>query len=104
MRPLGLLCAAILALMLNAGSDRAFPQVPKVPQGAGPHFRTDGPNADEFGRKEGYSACRDLPTLSKRVASWVPLAITMRFFLRAPSLPQKLRSTLTRGNRARHSL
>ncbi len=60
MRPLGLLCVAILALMLNAGSDRAFPQAPKVPQGAGPHFRTDGPNADEFGRKEGYPACRGL--------------------------------------------
>ena len=38
----------------------AFAQAAAVPQGAGPRFRADGPNADEFGRKEGYPSCKGL--------------------------------------------
>ena len=34
-------------------------QAPAV-QGAGPRFREDGPNADEFGRKEGYPSCKGI--------------------------------------------
>jgi CubicO group peptidase (beta-lactamase class C family) len=40
--------------------DRAFAQTVAAPQSAGPQFRADGPNADEFGRKEGYPNCKGL--------------------------------------------
>ena len=63
MRLLGGVCLATFALMLDAlvlDSDRAFAQAAPVSQGAGPHFRADGPNADEFGRKDGYPSCKGL--------------------------------------------
>jgi CubicO group peptidase (beta-lactamase class C family) len=41
-------------------SQPAFAQVAPAPQGAGPRFRADGPNADEFGRKEGYPSCKGI--------------------------------------------
>jgi CubicO group peptidase (beta-lactamase class C family) len=50
--------AAIFFFILDAGP--AFAQAAAVPQGAGPRFRADGPNADEFGRKEGYPSCKGL--------------------------------------------
>jgi CubicO group peptidase (beta-lactamase class C family) len=50
--------AAIFIFVLDAGP--AFAQAAAVPQGAGPRFRADGPNADEFGRKEGYPSCKGL--------------------------------------------
>ena len=63
MRLLCWVCVATFVFMLNAlvlDSDRAFAQAAPVPQSAGPHFRADGPNADEFGRKEGYPSCKGL--------------------------------------------
>ena len=63
MRLLGGVCAATFILMLDAvvlNSVPAFAQAAAVPQGAGPRFRADGPNADEFGRKEGYPSCKGL--------------------------------------------
>jgi CubicO group peptidase (beta-lactamase class C family) len=63
MRLLGGVCVATFVFMLDAlvlDSDRAFAQTAPVPQGAGPRFRADGPNADEFGRKEGYPSCKGL--------------------------------------------
>lgn len=64
MRLLGGVCVAtFVVFMLDAlvlNSDRAFAQAATIPQGAGPHFRGDGPNADEFGRKEGYPSCKGL--------------------------------------------
>ena len=57
MRLLSGVCIATFVFVLDAlvlDSDRAFAQAAAVPQGGGPHFRADGPNADEFGRKEGY--------------------------------------------------
>src|SRR5450631_4156615 len=56
-------CAAALPFMLDAltlNSHRAFAQTAPAPQGAGPRFRADGPNADEFGRKEGYPSCKGI--------------------------------------------
>ena len=56
-------CVAALALMLDAfglDSGRAFAQAAAAPQGAVPRFRADGPNADEFGRKEGYPSCKGI--------------------------------------------
>src|SRR5215207_3705536 len=56
-------CVAVLAFMLDAfGLDlgRAFAQAVEAPQGAVPRFRADGPNADEFGRKEGYPSCKGI--------------------------------------------
>ena len=56
-------CVAALAFMLDAfglDSGRAFAQAVAAPQGAGPRFRADGPNADEFGRKEGYPSCKGI--------------------------------------------
>src|SRR5262245_48588394 len=58
MRLLNGVYAAIFIFILDAGP--AFAQAVAVPQGAGPRFRADGPNADEFGRKEGYPSCRGL--------------------------------------------
>src|SRR5215471_14209066 len=58
MRLLSGVCAAIFIVILHAGP--AFAQAPAGPQGAGPRFRADGPNADEFGRKEGYPSCKGL--------------------------------------------
>jgi CubicO group peptidase (beta-lactamase class C family) len=58
MRLLSGVYAAIFIFVLDAGP--AFAQAAAVPQGAGPRFRADGPNADEFGRKEGYPSCKGL--------------------------------------------
>jgi CubicO group peptidase (beta-lactamase class C family) len=57
-----LLCVATFVLMfiLLPHFDRAFAQTVVAPQSAGPQFRVDGPNADEFGRKEGYPSCKGL--------------------------------------------
>jgi CubicO group peptidase (beta-lactamase class C family) len=56
------LCDAtfVFMIILVLHSDRAFAQTVTAPQNAGPHFRADGPNADEFGRKEGYPSCKGL--------------------------------------------
>jgi CubicO group peptidase (beta-lactamase class C family) len=56
-------CAATFIFVLDAvvlNSVPAFAQAAAVPQGAGPRFRADGPNADEFGRKEEYPSCKGL--------------------------------------------
>jgi CubicO group peptidase (beta-lactamase class C family) len=56
-------CAAACPFMLDAltlNSHRAFAQAAPASQGAGPRFRADGPNADEFGRKEGYPSCKGI--------------------------------------------
>jgi CubicO group peptidase (beta-lactamase class C family) len=56
-------CAAAFPFMLDAltlNSHRVFAQAAPASQGAGPRFRADGPNADEFGRKEGYPSCKGL--------------------------------------------
>jgi CubicO group peptidase (beta-lactamase class C family) len=56
-------CVAALLFMLDAfglDSGRAFAQATEAPQGAVPRFRADGPNADEFGRKEGYPSCKGI--------------------------------------------
>jgi len=63
MRLLSGVCAATFILILDGvvlNSVPAFAQAAAVPQGAGPRFRADGPNADEFGRKEGYPSCKGL--------------------------------------------
>jgi len=56
-------CAAAFPFMLEGpGLDlqQAFAQTAPTSQGAGPRFRADGPNADEFGRKEGYPSCKGI--------------------------------------------
>jgi CubicO group peptidase (beta-lactamase class C family) len=63
MRLLGVCVATFVVFMLDAlvlNSDRAFAQAAPASQGVGPRFRADGPNADEFGRKEGYPSCKGL--------------------------------------------
>jgi CubicO group peptidase (beta-lactamase class C family) len=57
----GIVCAAAFSFMLDAlvlDSQQAFAQTAPASQGAGPRFREDGPNADEFGRKDGYPSCK----------------------------------------------
>jgi CubicO group peptidase (beta-lactamase class C family) len=46
------------AFTLN--SHRAFAQAASASQAASPRFRADGPNADEFGQKEGYPSCKGI--------------------------------------------
>src|SRR5262245_24718112 len=58
MRLLNGVYAAIFIFILDAGP--AFAQAVAVPQEVGPRFRADGPNADEFGRREGYPSCKGL--------------------------------------------
>ena len=63
MRLLRAVCAATFAFMLDAlvlDLHRAFAQAVPASQGAGPRFRADGPNAEEFGRKEGYPSCKGI--------------------------------------------
>jgi CubicO group peptidase (beta-lactamase class C family) len=63
MRRLSGACVAIFVFMLNGlvlDSDQAFAQATPAEQGAGPRFRADGPNADEFGQKEGYPSCKGI--------------------------------------------
>ena len=63
MRLLGGVCVATFVFMLDAlllDSHQVFAQEAPAVQGAGPRFREDGPNADEFGRKEGYPACEGI--------------------------------------------
>ena len=58
---LGGVCVAALVFMLDAfgpDSGRAFAEAVAAPQG--PRFRADGPNADEFGRREGYPSCEGI--------------------------------------------
>jgi CubicO group peptidase (beta-lactamase class C family) len=60
--PIGVSVATFLALLgaLFLGSHDAFAQGVSSVQGAGPRYREDGPNADEFGRKEGYPSCEGI--------------------------------------------
>jgi CubicO group peptidase (beta-lactamase class C family) len=63
MRLLGGVCVATFVFMLDAlfpDSQQAFAQEAPAVQSAGPRFREDGPNADEFGRKEGYPSCEGI--------------------------------------------
>src|SRR5258705_1881552 len=63
MRLLSGVCVATFVFMLDAlvlDSEQAFAQAAPASQGAGPRFRADGPNADEFGRKEGYPSCKGI--------------------------------------------
>ena len=56
-------CVLALAFMLDAlgpDSGRAFAEAAAAPERAVPRFRADGPNADEFGRKEGYPSCQGI--------------------------------------------
>jgi CubicO group peptidase (beta-lactamase class C family) len=56
-------CAVAFPFMPDAftlNSHRAFAQAAPASLGAGPRFRADGPNADEFGRKEGYPSCKGI--------------------------------------------
>jgi CubicO group peptidase (beta-lactamase class C family) len=58
---LGGVCVAIFVFMLDAlflNPHQAFAQEAAAVQGAGPRFREDGPNADDFGRKDGYPSCK----------------------------------------------
>ena len=59
----GAACAAAFLFVLDAltlDSHRAFAQAAPASQAAGPRFRADGPNADEFGQKEGYPSCKGI--------------------------------------------
>jgi len=62
MRLLGGVCVAALVSMgaLVLDPHQAFAQDASAAQGAGPRFREDGPNANEFGRKEGYPSCEGI--------------------------------------------
>jgi CubicO group peptidase (beta-lactamase class C family) len=63
MRRLRGACVATFVFMLGAlvlDSHQAFAQATPAAQGAGPRFRADGPNADEFGQKEGYPSCKGI--------------------------------------------
>lgn len=55
-------CAVAFSLVPECylRSDRAFAQAAPASQAAGPRFRADGPNADEFGQKEGYPSCKGI--------------------------------------------
>ena len=60
---LRVLCVAtflVLVDLLLLGANPIAAQTAAGPKSAGPHFRADGPNADEFGRKEGYPSCKGL--------------------------------------------
>ena len=62
-RLLGAACAAAFPFMLDAlvrDSHQALAQPAPASQGTGPRFRADGPNADEFGQKEGYPSCKGI--------------------------------------------
>ncbi|UVO31640.1 serine hydrolase [Bradyrhizobium arachidis] len=62
-RLLCIACAAAFPFMLDAlalNSHRAFAQAAPASQAAGPRFRADGPDADAFGRTEGYPSCKGL--------------------------------------------
>src|SRR5215471_15843776 len=62
MRLSGVYVAALVFMLDAFGLDtgRAFAQAVADPRGAVPRFRADGPNADEFGRKEGYPSCKGI--------------------------------------------
>ena len=63
MRLLSAVCIATSVFVPNAlflDSHQAFAQQAPAVRGAGPRFREDGPNADEFGRKEGYPSCEGI--------------------------------------------
>lgn len=63
MRRPGAACIATFVFMLDVlvlNPHQAFAQAAPASQGAGPRFRADGPNADEFGQKEGYPSCKGI--------------------------------------------
>ena len=54
-------CAVAFPFMLDAptlNSPGALAQAVPASRASGPRFRADGPNADEFGQKEGYPSCK----------------------------------------------
>ena len=59
----GIVCVAAFSFILDAlvlDSQQAIAQAAPASQGTAPRFRADGPNADEFGRKDGYPSCKGL--------------------------------------------
>src|SRR5215510_9291227 len=60
LRVLGLATCVIIFDLLLLGVNPVAAQTAAAPPSAGPHFRADGPNADEFGRNEGYPSCKGL--------------------------------------------
>ena len=62
-RVIRVLCVATFVIIFDLcplGANPVAAQTSAVPLSAGPHFREDGPNADEFGRKDGYPSCKGL--------------------------------------------
>lgn len=58
--------AFVVPECLLPNSDRAFAQPAPASQAAGPRFRADGPNADEFGQKEGYPSCKGIDYVDQK--------------------------------------
>jgi CubicO group peptidase (beta-lactamase class C family) len=62
-------CAVVFSFLpdvLTFNSHRAFGQAAPAPQAASPHFRADGPAADEFGQKEGYPSCKGIEYVDQK--------------------------------------
>jgi len=60
LRPLLVATFAFIFGLLQLVAGSAAAQTGAAPHSAGPHFRPDGPNADAFGRNEGYPSCKGI--------------------------------------------
>ena len=84
----GIVCVAAFSFILDAlvlDPQQAIAQAAPASQGTGPRFRADGPNADEFGRKDGYPSCKGLAYIDQTRCRVGAAVDTTRCFLRAPS-------------------
>jgi CubicO group peptidase (beta-lactamase class C family) len=61
---LRILATMVVAATIN--SSAAAQQTAALPTDAGPRFRADGPNADAYGRSEGYPHCQGLAYISEK--------------------------------------
>jgi len=99
LRVLGVATFVIIFDLLLLGVNPVAAQTAAAPPSAGPHFRADGPNADEFGRNEGYPSCKGLAYVDEtrcRVGAFSHYdALFPARTIAAPKQPAKLARSTT---------
>jgi len=70
--PSSVLAAAFVAAALSFAPQPTAAQASVAPSEVGPRYRTDGKDADAYGRNEGYPTCTGMADVAKFVATFGP--------------------------------